>query len=289
MTLKKHIKEIIRGWLPKAPDLSSFQQTKNQKTWSIQKRFAAFFIIGGFMGALFGALSSFIGLSGLVAYTYFIIIGTAIGIAVAAILIRMKQNEEQQRTAGKGENKNPKKYLENRIHGWLPKESNMAYVHKPSKPRWKIYWKTLSIVVVVIVLVGVAFVGVRTFMHYSNPALDVAPSPYYEKTTNSTTVGIGDILEVNVWVHWHGYVLPEFKRNVKIVDPFPELYFSLARENETNVYQMQGYGGSYHLKYSLRVDSGESSSAEFPAPRLYLDDVEIPLSGTSTTLKTASK
>jgi len=175
----------------------------------------------------------------------------------------------------------------NCIRGWLPKESNMAYMHKPSKPSWKTYWKTLSIVMVVIVLVGIAFVGVRTYMHYSNPAMDVAPSPYYEKTTNSTTVAIEDIIEVNVWVHWHGYVLPEFKRNVKIVDPFPERYFSLARENETNVYQSQGYGGSYPLKYLLRVDSGEGSSAEFPAPRLYLDDVEIPLSDTSTTLKIA--
>ena len=72
----------------------------------------------------------------------------------------------------------------------------MAYIHKPSKPRWKIFWKTLSIVVVVIVLAGVAFVGVRTYMHYSNPAMDVAPSPYYEKATNSTTVDIGDIVEL---------------------------------------------------------------------------------------------
>ena len=184
---------------------------------------------------------------------------------------------------------NIKKSLENRVRGWLPKESRIVYMHKPSKSGWKIFWKTLSIVVVVIVLVGVAFVGVRTYLHYSNPALDVVPSPYYEKTTNSSTVGVGDIVEVDVWVHWHGYVLPEFKRNVKIVDPFPESFFSLARENETNVYQSQGYGGSYRLKYLLRVVSGEGASAEFPAPRLYLDDVQIPLSGTSTTLKIVSK
>ena len=182
---------------------------------------------------------------------------------------------------------NLKKSLERRVRGWLPKTLSMAIAHKTPKPRWRNpYWMTFMLVVVV-AMAAVTFVGMRTYIHYSNPAMDVAPSPYYEKTANSTTVGIGDILEVNVWVHWHGYVLPEFKRNVKIVDPFPEMYFSLARENETNVYQMQGYGGSYHLKYSLRVDSGEGSSAEFPAPRLYLDDVEIPLSDTSTTLKIA--
>jgi len=180
-----------------------------------------------------------------------------------------------------------KKRLETFVKGWLPKESNMAYIHKPSKPRWKSYWKTLSIVVVVIVLAGVAFVGVRTYMYYSNPAMDVAPSPYYEKATNSTTADIGDIVEVKVWVHWHGYVLPEFKRNVKIVDPFPESCFVLI--GETNVYESNGYGGSYQLKYFLRVVRGNGESAEFPKPRLYLDGVEIPLSGTSPTVNITSK
>jgi hypothetical protein len=184
---------------------------------------------------------------------------------------------------------NLKKRVENRIRGWLPNESNMAYIHKPSKLRWKIYWKTLSIVLVVIVLAGVTFVGVRTCMHYINPAMDVVPSPYYEKTTNSTTAGIGDIVEVNVWVYWHGYVLPEFKRNVKIIDPFPESYFSLASEGETNVYQSQGYGGSYQLKYLLRVIGGDDASVKLPRPRLYLDGVEIPLSGESPTLNIVSK
>ena len=162
-------------------------------------------------------------------------------------------------------------------------------IPKTLKPRWrKPYWIAFTLVSVV-VLAGIVFVGVRTYMHYSNPAIDVAPSPYYEKTTNSTTVGIGDIVEVNVWVYWHGYVLPEFKRTVKIIDPFPESHFSLASENQTNVYQSQGYGGSYQLKYLLRVVGGEGASAEFPEPSLYLDGVEIPLSGTSPTLEIASK
>ena len=182
---------------------------------------------------------------------------------------------------------NPKKYLENRIRGWLPKEPSMAVAHKTLKPRWrKPYWIAFTLVSVV-VLAGITFVGVRTYMHYSNPAMDVAPSPYYEKATNSTTVDIGDIVEVKVWVHWHGYVLPEFKRNVKIVDPFPESCFVLI--GETNVYESNGYGGSYQLKYFLRVVRGNGESAEFPKPRLYLDGVEIPLSGTSPTVNITSK
>jgi len=182
---------------------------------------------------------------------------------------------------------NLKKSLEKRVRGWLPKEPRLAYTHKASKPRWRNpYWITFLLVVVV-AMAAVTFFGVRTYMHYSNPTMDVAPTPYYEKTTNSTTVGIGDVVEVNVWVHWHGYVVPEFKRNVKIIDPFPESHFSLASENETNIYQSQGYGGSYQLKYLLRVVGGEGASVEFPAPRLYLDGVEIPLNGTSPTLEIA--
>jgi predicted small secreted protein len=50
------------------------------------------------MGGLLGALASFLNLTtGLGAYVWPMIIGIAIGIVVAAILIRMKQKEEQQR------------------------------------------------------------------------------------------------------------------------------------------------------------------------------------------------
>ena len=62
--------------------------------------FAVFFIMGAFMGTLFGALSSFTGFSGYGAYFYFTF-GTATGIVVAALLIRMKQKEEQERNAQK--------------------------------------------------------------------------------------------------------------------------------------------------------------------------------------------
>jgi uncharacterized membrane protein len=98
MKLKKRLATFVHGWLPKEPNLPVYQRTTTHKTLRIQKRFAVLVIIGAFMGALFGASSSFIGLSGLGAYIYFMIIGMAIGIVVATILIRMKQKEEQQRS-----------------------------------------------------------------------------------------------------------------------------------------------------------------------------------------------
>jgi hypothetical protein len=180
----------------------------------------------------------------------------------------------------------PLKYLEGRIRGWLPKESSISYVHKPSKPNWKPYWKVISIVAVLIVLSSVAFVGVRTYLRYSDPKADVTAS-YFEKTVNCSTASIGDIVEVNVLVYWHGYVIPEFKRDVKIVDPFPENNFILA--SESNVYESSGYGGSYQFKYLLKVIGEEAVSTELPKPRLYLDNAEISLKGTSATLNILSK
>lgn len=136
-----------------------------------------------------------------------------------------------------------------------------------------------------ITLAGIIFVGVKTYIRYSNPLMDVTAG-YYEKTLNSTIVAISDIVEVEVFLYWHGYVLPEFKRNVKIVDTFPENYFALA--SASNVYETKGTGGSYLLKYSLKVIGGEDISVELPKPRLYLDNVEIPLNGTSQTLYISS-
>ena len=176
---------------------------------------------------------------------------------------------------------NPKRDLESRIKGWLPKEPKTIYVHKPSKPRWrKPYWIALTFVSVV-VLAGFAFLGVRTYLRYSNPVMDITAS-YYEKNLNYSTASVGDIVEVNVRVYWHGYVLPEFKRDVKIVDSFPESNFILI--NEGNVYESSGHGGSYQLKYLLKVVEGGSASVELPKPRLFLDNVEILLEGTSPTL-----
>jgi hypothetical protein len=143
----------------------------------------------------------------------------------------------------------------------------------------------MLIAVVVIALSGITFVGIKTYIRYANPLMDITAS-YYEKNVNSSTVNVGDIVEVKVLVGWHGYVFPEFKRNVQIVDPFSESCFTFISEN--NVYESTGYGGSYQLKYSLRVIGGEGASTELPKPRLYLDNVEIPLNGTSPTLNISS-
>ena len=180
---------------------------------------------------------------------------------------------------------NPLRYLEKRIRGWLPKEPSRAVAQKTLKPRWRNpYWITLTLVVAV-ALAGIVYFGVNTFLRYSNPVMDITAS-YYEKTVNGTTVDVGDVVEVRVLVGWHGYVIPEFKRDVKVVDPFPESRFALV--NGTNVYEYKGYGGSDQFTYHLRVIADEGV-VELPKPRLYLDDVEILLSGTSPTLNFASK
>ena len=173
-------------------------------------------------------------------------------------------------------------FLEEHLRGWLPKESRIAYAHNPVKPRWKSYLRTLLIVVVLIVLSGVGFVCVRTYVRFSNPATDVSAS-YFEKTVNDTTVEVGDVVEVRVRVYWHGYLIPEFKRDVRIVDPFPESNFILI--DESNVYESSGYGGSHQFSYLLKVVKEEAISIELPKPRLYLDNVGITLEGTSPSLK----
>ena len=155
-------------------------------------------------------------------------------------------------------------------------------MHKPSKPRWrKPYWIALTLISVV-VLAGFTFIDVSTYLRYSNPVIDITAS-YYEKTVNCSTASVGDIVEVNVMVYWHGYAIPEFKRDVKIVDSFPESNFILV--NEGNVYESSGHGGSYQLKYLLKVIEGDGVYVELPKPRLFLDNVGIPLKGTSPTLK----
>lgn len=181
---------------------------------------------------------------------------------------------------------NLKERLERRVRGWLPKEPSRAMANKTLKPRWRNpYWITLALVVAV-ALAGVVYFGVNTYLRYSNPLMDITAS-YSEKTVSSTTVNLGDVVEVKVLVGWHGYVIPEFERNVKIVDSFPENY--LVIEGGTNIYETSGYGGSYQYKYSLKVIVGEGVSAELPKPRLYIDNVEVPLAGTSPTLKIESK
>jgi hypothetical protein len=181
---------------------------------------------------------------------------------------------------------NPNKHVEKSIQGWLPKEPKIAYVHKLSKPSGKPYWKVISIVAVLIVLCSVAFVGGRTYIRYIDPKADVKAS-YFEKTVNSTTINIGDNIEVKVTVYWHGYLFPEFKRDLKIVDPLSETYFALA--NETNMFESTGYGGSYQFIYTLQAIAGEGLSAELPKPRLYIDNVEVPVEGKIPTIDILSK
>ena len=175
--------------------------------------------------------------------------------------------------------------LENRIRGWLPKTPRLAYLHKASKPRWRNpYWITLTLVIVV-ALASTTYMGVQTYLRYSNPQLDITGG-YYEKSLNCSTASIGDIVEVNVLVYWHGYVIPEFKREVKIVDPFPENNFILV--SESNVYDSSGYGGSYQFKYLLKVIGVEAEPTELPKPILYLNNIEIPLKGISPTIDVKS-
>ena len=183
---------------------------------------------------------------------------------------------------------NVKKSLESRIRGWLPKEPIVAYANKPLKPRWRKPYRIALTLVALVALVALAFatyVGVQTYLRYSDPQLDVTTS-YFEKSLNCSSASVGDVVEVKTRVGWHGYVIPEFKRDVKIVDPFPESRFALV--NGTNVYEYKGYGGSDQFTYELRVIA-EERVVELPKPRLYLDNVEIPLSGTSPTLNIVSK
>ena len=183
---------------------------------------------------------------------------------------------------------NPKRFLKNFTRGWLPKESHIAHAQDPLKPHRKLRWKAVTLSVVLAAsLVVAGFVGVQTFWRYSNPAMDVTAS-YFEKTTNGTAVCVGDFVEVEATVYWHGYVFPlEFKRQMKIVDPVSEGYFFAV--NGTNRYDSAGYGGAYILKYTLKVVAGEGRSVELPAPKLTLDNVEIPVAGTSPTITILAK
>jgi hypothetical protein len=57
---------------------------------------------------------------------------------------------------------NPKRYLENRIRGWLPKTSILTYTHKTGKPRW---WRPLWIVT----LLGTTASGLVFFLILNVP------------------------------------------------------------------------------------------------------------------------
>ena len=169
-----------------------------------------------------------------------------------------------------------------RIRGWLPKEHIVAYTNKPLKPRWKKpTWIALTLVTVIAIAFA-TYTGAQTYLRYSNPQADVTAS-YFEKSLNCSTVSVGDIVEVKVLVGWHGSIFPEFKRQVQIIDPFPEGNFKLAGGN--NTYEYDGYGGGDQFTYLLKVTSDGSGSIELPKPRLYIDNSEIHLTGANVVLE----
>jgi hypothetical protein len=100
---------------------------------------------------------------------------------------------------------------------------------------------------------------------------------------NCSTANVGDVVEVKTHVYWHGHVFPEFKRQVKIIDAYPESKFQLVSGN--NTCQYNGSGGGEQFTYLLKVIGNDTQPIKLPKPRLYIDGFEIPLSGTSAVLE----
>ena len=176
---------------------------------------------------------------------------------------------------------NSKNRLQNRLRGWLPKEPKLSYSNNPLKPRWrKPQWIALSLITI-IALSFTAYTGVQTFIRYSNPQADITAN-YFEKTLNCTAANPGDTVEVKVLVNWHGYIFPEFQRQVQIADSYPESNFELVSGNLTREYS--GYGGGDQIQYLLKVTAG-TGVIELPKPILCLDNTEISLSGQTPSIR----
>jgi hypothetical protein len=124
--------------------------------------------------------------------------------------------------------------------------------------------------------------GIEVWMWKTNPLMDV-PSAEFQKTVNATTVRQGDIVRVNLFIGWHGHVLPEFTRHVKVVDPYPEDCLILV--TGSNTYEYNGAGPGPGFTYTLKVVGGQGKTLQLPQPKFYLDDVEIPLNGESPSLQ----
>jgi hypothetical protein len=179
---------------------------------------------------------------------------------------------------------NTLKALEKRFRGWIPKKPIAAYATKPLKPRWKRpAWIALTLVAVV-ALSFFAYRGVQILIFYADPQADVTAS-HYGKALNCTSARVGEVVEVSIYVYWHGHVVPEFKRQVEIIDPYPESNFELISGDESsfgrlshnNTLQYSGYGGMAQLMYQLKVIGNDIESVELSKPRLYLDGTEIQL------------
>jgi hypothetical protein len=166
-----------------------------------------------------------------------------------------------------------KRILIKHVRGWFPQEPKLAYATRPSKPRWRRpAWLALSLIAI-LAIASAGYVGAQTFLRFSNPQADVTAG-YYEKTLNCTSAVAGDVVEVNVKVYWHGHVLREFKRQVEIVDAFPQT-FRLVGGNKT--YPGSGYGGTYQFSYQNQPFTDGATVDNSAAPKLYLDNTEIPL------------
>ncbi len=167
------------------------------------------------------------------------------------------------------------------FRGWFPKDPVMA--NKQPHIHWKkTRWIALT-VVTVLALGFVAYSGAETFLRWNDPQLDVTAS-YFEKSLNATAVHVGDSVQVTFRVGWHGRVLPEFARDVKIVDPLLASGFVLV--DGANVAEYRGGGGSDQYIYTLKV-VGDAGVFELPKPQLFLDGAEITLSGVCPSLQVA--
>jgi len=124
--------------------------------------------------------------------------------------------------------------------------------------------------------------GVAAWVRKANPLIDV-PSAEFQKTANATAVRIGDVFRVDIFIGWHGHVLPESTRHVKVVDPYPKGYFILV--NGSNIYEYYGTGPGPDFTYLLEVVGGQGRTVQLPSPKFYLDGVEIPLSGTAPLIR----
>lgn len=136
----------------------------------------------------------------------------------------------------------------------------------------------VGIISVVVISSLLLAYGVEAWMCKTDPLRDV-PNAEFQKTISKTQAAIGDTFTVDVFIGWHGHVLPEWTRHVKVFDSYPEDYFVLAGGN--NTYEYNGYGPGPAFTYSLRVVSGAGTVVQLPAPKFYLDGTEIPLTGTA--------